>query len=112
MNGEEKLYRALVVKCWLKIQLLGYPKHSELEDVTGGTLDTMRNSRAEAVAVKLTVFALSFGDAATTTEVSFDEAKVYDLAVGGVYERFDFRNGVEVISQEFLGGSAVDLEAV
>ena len=75
-------------------------------------MDAVGDSRAEAVAVKLAVFALGFGDAATTAEVGFDKAKVCDLAVGRVNERLDFRNGVEVILQKFLGGGPVDLEAV
>ena len=62
--------------------------------------------------MEFAIFASSFWDVATTAEVGFDKAEIYDLAVGGVNERFDFRNGVEVILQKFLGGSAVDLEAV
>ena len=62
--------------------------------------------------MEFSVFALGFGDIATTAKVGFDKAEVDDLLVGGVYERLDFRNCGEVILQKLLRGGAVNLEAV
>ncbi|OGF53427.1 MAG: hypothetical protein A2452_06350 [Candidatus Firestonebacteria bacterium RIFOXYC2_FULL_39_67] len=44
--------------------------------------------------------------------MGFDKAEFYDLLVGGVNERLDFRNGTKVVLQKLLRGGAVYLETV